>query len=339
LWIIANTLRHKLIALARLSRIGMSPLTMSVPVLGSLTTDKSLPLEHWIWLALVGLCAHIFGFGLNDLIDYPLDKNIRKHHPLVTGEIARWQAWIWVLLPLPISFGVYHVLLHGSDTGFILLCSSIFASVIFNKWSKWGRIPSLLAEIGLAVSIGLLCLSGSAVDGQLTVQSIVFATTLAFVLMLLNSVPSGLKDIKTDSDFGVESFVISTGSKMLGEDQLFISPALRRYSLLLQSTIFILFTSFFVILKSNPLIISIAIILPIYAALHLRMILAVRSFHALRHSMPLLSGYFNFGALLILIIDRMPGLMQLIVVSFIVFLLQIPLRVGFRTWRRRYDVL
>lgn len=324
--------------LAQLSRIAMAPLTVSVPILGLLAVDLSPSSGNLVGLGVVGLCAHIFGFGLNDLIDFPLDRTVttRQRHPLITGALRKWQAWTWILLQVPLSLLIYRVALDGNSTGLLILFLSILLSVIYNLWSKWGWLPRFLAELGLAASIGLLCLSGSALTGNISSSAALYALTLALVLLLLNSVPSGLKDLQTDTAFGADSFVQSTGTRMDDEDRMVISVALRRYSAVLQGSIIVGLVGLIVLLEPAPLVTILVILLTLYAALHLRMLLAVRSFQALRRSLPLLNGYYNYAALLLVLIDRMPRGLQGIVVVYVIGLLTVPLRLMLRLWRRRH---
>ncbi|MBZ0310023.1 MAG: UbiA family prenyltransferase, partial [Anaerolineae bacterium] len=109
----------KLLAFLRLGRVGMSPLTMSVPVLGAFSAGETSP--HLWLLMLIGLSAHFFGFGLNDLIDHPIDRKTpyRQRHPLTTGRLQYGEAWAFVLLQIPLSLALYSR--FNAQTGLIVL--------------------------------------------------------------------------------------------------------------------------------------------------------------------------------------------------------------------------
>jgi len=325
--------------LARFGRVGMAPLTISVPIMGALTLGEPLPCVGLLGLGGLGLCAHLFGFGLNDIIDYPLDRTISKRqgHPLVTGKLTRLQAWAFTLLQVPLALGIYRFLLQGSNVGLGILCLSILLSAVYNLWSKWGSIPRLLPELALAVSIGLLSLSATLLsNGATSPRSLIFAFSLTLLLLLVNSGPSGLKDLKTDAAFGAKSFVLSTGSRMLDEDRMLVSRVLWLYSTVLQLMLLICMLVLIILFRPPWLIAALVCILGIYAALHLRMLLAIRSFTALRRSMPLLNGYYNYGALSLLVVRWMPIGLQLFYSLLILALLLIPWRLSFRIWRNRY---
>jgi 4-hydroxybenzoate polyprenyltransferase len=332
----------KLADLTYLGRIGMSPLTVSVPILGVLTPSEpniaQSPLVFFA-LGLVGLSAHFFGFALNDLIDQAVDSvhPKRQSHPLIAGRLSRREAWLFVLIQIPLALGLYIFALQGTLGGVILLGLSGGCSVAYNLWSKHGTVPRILPEVSLAVSIGLLCLAGASINSdQISTRSVLFATALALVLLLVNSVPSGLKDIKTDSESGARSFVLSTGSRMLDTDAIFLSRRLRIYCYTLQIAILV----FLVVLTeifSVPLPLRFLIIaLGIYGGLHLRLILSVRSFQVLRKAMPLLNGYYDYFALALCVVPLMPLALQICYGLAVLALLAIPLRLGFQVWRNRY---
>lgn len=278
----------RLLALAQLGRINMAPLTVSVPLLGALTLGRSLALYEWLGLGIVGLCAHLFGFALHDLIDQPIDRSVpeRQQHPLVTGRLGRQEAWIFVLIQPPLAVILYG-LLGGTGEGLAVLCLSIGLGIVYDLWSKRGRVPRILSEVALALSIGLLCLAGAMLKtAQVPVQSTLYAVALTLVLLLLNSVSSGLKDLKTDAASGATSFILSTGSRMVDGDRVQITKVVWVYSAAIQSAIFIcqvLMLSFF-----NPGLLAKALVmvLSLYAALHLRMLLATQSSSRMRSSMP-----------------------------------------------------
>lgn len=333
-------MRKKIIALAILGRLGMSPLTMSVPVLGALSATDSLALGEILTLMLLGLCAHLFGFGLNDIIDHPIDQPVRQKHPLTSGWLKQWEAWIFVLFQLPLAPGIYYFWLQGQKVGLGVLILSIFLSVIYNLFSKRGFFSRLMAELSLAGSIGLLCAAGTLTQTEnLPPESAIFATTLTLILLLLNSIPSGLKDLKTDEAFGAQSFVLAAGCTMLDDDHYFLPSRLRWYSGILQLTI----TSgiAFLLIEFRPaLLLSILImILTLYSALHLRMLLQITSFNAIRFSLPLLNGFYNYAALSLILVDRMPLWLQLLYVGLVIGLIAVPLRIGFGMLRYKLQEL
>jgi len=288
---IFSPLVRKTINLFSVGRISGAPLTISVPILGALSLGQSLTSTDILGLGSIGLCAHLFGFSLNDIIDYPIDCTVpyRKSHPLVTKRISMKEAWIFAVMQIPIAIGIYIIALDVSRTGAFLMLLSIATSAIYNLWSKRGKIPRYFAELSLALSIGFLCCFGAATQSTIiSLQSVLFSLTLAILLFLLNSVPSGLKDIKTDENFNVESFVIASGCRMVGDDGIFIPKKIWWFVFSLQFIVILCFVilgshyhpSWFVVILTSALL--------LFSTLHLRLILTISSFEALQRSSPML---------------------------------------------------
>jgi 4-hydroxybenzoate polyprenyltransferase len=310
---------------------------MSVPLLGAFSAGVQASGLSLVGLLLIGLCAHCFGFSLNDLIDLPFDRQApyRQDGALIAARVSRKAGWVFALLQVPLAIGVY-IFLDGQALGVGALCISISLSIVYNLWSKMGRLPRLLPELALAASILLLCFVGASLrPGLPDWVSLLFAAELGLILLLLNSVSSGLKDLKTDEVTGAHSFVLSTGSYMLGEDQMQLSTTLRVYSLILQLGIWLGGLCLVKLILPGWPIFLLVIVLSIFGALHLRMLLFMNSFSALRKSMPLLNGFYNYTALALLVSGSMPFWLDLVYGLFAAWLLLLPLRVSLQVWLKR----
>ncbi|MEI6332615.1 MAG: UbiA family prenyltransferase [Pseudanabaena sp. ELA645] len=330
---------RKFYNLLLVSRALMSPLTISAPIMGWLTVSKYLSVYEFLSLGIVGFCFHLFGFALNDILDLNIDKNApsRKKSPLVIGKVKLWEVWSFTLIQIPVMLAVYYFLIQGSTIGLIVLCSSIILGAIYDIWSKQGNLPKFLAELALASSIGMLSLVGAlSKTEQISLKSIIFALSLTLLLLLLNSVPSGLKDLKTDFESGAKSFVISAGCRMRDSDQIFIPKKVWIYSTILQVLIIVslvLMMQLFVISwQTNVLV----VLLTIYAILHLRMILSLKSFTVLRRSDPLLNGFYNYYATSLFVLDLMPFYLKIFYILHISILLVKPWYQGIQVWRNGY---
>lgn len=330
---------NKLLYLLTISRALMSPLTISVPIMGALTVSNYLSDLEVINLGFIGFCCHVFGFGLNDILDLKVDKNApsRKKSPLVTGKLKLWEAYVFTIIQVPIMLAIYYFLIQGSKLGLILLCVSIILAVIYDLWSKHGKFPKLLAELALASSIGILSLGGAfSKTEQISLKSIIFALTLTLILLLLNSVPSGLKDLKTDFECGAKSFVISAGCKMVDSDEMLIPKRLWIYCTILQMLIIIGLIFMTWLFSTSWDINILVVVLTVYSCLHLQMILSLKYFNRLRKSSPLLNGFYNYYALSLFVIGGMPFYMKILYILPILFLLVNPWYQGIRLWRNGY---
>lgn len=326
---------------AHLGRVGMSPLTISVPILSTFAiAENSVSTAYWVGLIGLGLTTHLFGFALNDLIDHPVDRThpSRQNHPLTTGELSLREAWIFTLLQIPLAFFCLIGLLGGDWPAIGVLVASLLCSIIYDKWSKWGRLPRLIPEIALAASVSLLGISAMfARTDTPPNRAILWAAVLGMGLLLLNSVASGLKDLKTDGAYGARSFVLSTGTRMVDEDTLEISTPLRWYAAILQALVLV-GTGILLVQFSPPIpLIILSIILSIYGALHLRMLLGIRSFQGLLASIPLLNGHYTYTAIVLIVIDRLPLLFQLLIGWLVIIILLPPIRLAISMWRRGYQ--
>lgn len=329
--LIVAVIRH-LFYWGLVSRVQMAPLTISVPIIGAYLSANPTP-SAALGLGAIGLCAHVFGFGLNALVDLPLDRTIPhlQKHPLVSGKLPLWEAWMLVLVQIPLA------LLLGWWLGchLPLLSASGGLSVVYNLWSKWGRLPRLLPELALAGSIGLLALIG----GTFTAALWLLAFNLSLILLLLNSVSSGLKDIQTDAQYGARSFVLSSGTHITSDGRFMVSTSLKSYSAVLQGFVMIGLLSLAFVLHQTWWIVAFTLILMTYAALHLRLLLSIQTAEAIRASKPLLNGYYNFAALLLVMFHSMPFGIRLMSFLLIFNLMLTPLRLSWRLWRDRYGLI
>lgn len=313
----------------------MSPLTVSVPILGAFAV-RTIEISSWdvIYLALIGFCCHIFGFVLNDIIDLPIDINApyRKKSALVSGKVKRQEAWIIVFIQIPIIYYLYIISLGGLIIGVILLTLSILSSIIYNLYSKKGFIPKFLAETSLALSISLLCLAASVVFTETIDKGpLIISVVLFFVLLSVNSVSSGLKDLKSDFESGGNSFVISMGARVFDKKVVYIPQKLVFYANIIQ--LIIVFSLIHGLNYYNHcLYIKImALVFCSYAFMHLNSMLRKKTFVGLVKSKVLLNGYYNYAALLLIFYDLLPILLRLL---FIFFLL-LPILFFFQRKRKR----
>lgn len=303
-----------------MARWKMAPISMSVPIFGGLILNQNIDFTSYIFLGLLGLSAHLFGFGLNDIIDYDLDIKVihRKNSPLVKGSMSKTTAWILTLVQIPIMYLIYILLLTPSSLGIIILTSSIVFSVFYNLWSKKGNISKFFAELSLALSIGLILLSGTlSFSTQLSIEALLFAISMTLVLLMLNSVPSGLKDLRTDSLSGARSFVISSGCKMLDDNRIHISKKIKFYSFTLQVLIFISLSIEAYLLQIywyNYLLIC---VLCFFSYAHIKAILNKETIDDFNSFNPLLNGFYTYFGSTVLLIDKLYAVWYLVILMYL----------------------
>jgi 4-hydroxybenzoate polyprenyltransferase len=285
----------------------MLPLTAIVPVWGYWSVLGGIG-DWWVVFQLlgVGASAHIFGFGLNDIVDLSIDKQTayRNDSPLVKGTLSLTTAWTIVLLQIPLMFFLYHLNGGGEKKilGDGLLLISILLSMVYNFFSKRGKLKRWLAEVSLALSIGFLCLAGSYLFRfSIAAPAIIYAISFSLVLLSINSLGSGLKDLKTDLEAGGQSFVIENGARMIGADQIFISKKLKVFGYTLQVFILLSFVAYLWAIGNFHVLLILSFICWGFGFLHLRHLLSQKKFTLIHQKAPLLYGYLNLVSLTLLL--------------------------------------
>ncbi|MCH2045132.1 MAG: UbiA family prenyltransferase [Saprospiraceae bacterium] len=317
-----RNLQRKLNAYLNLSRLGMMPLTISVSIITLCLLPESHGLEIWLGAIALGMWVHAFGFALNDCVDYPIDKTVpyRQKSPLVSGALNMQEAIGFTILQALLAYVTYIGLLGGRGMGIALLSLSMLSSIVYNIWSKRGVMLRFIAEFCLALSLGLLVLAiAFALSISLSPLVYAFAGTLSLVLLQLNSVPSGLKDLKTDYEFGAKSFVIATGAKMLDDRAYHLPKRLKIYALSLQVLIIGGLILCIYLMNLEWYYASMILLLSIYASVHIYHLLQIKFFQKLLLFSPLLSGYFNYIAVSLIVIKSMPYVFYLVPLYFLTY--------------------
>lgn len=315
------------------------PVSMSVPLAGALIQEVTLGGFEIFILLFIGACAHLGGFLVNDLMDFQLDRTVstRQNSPLIRETISLRSATIFAFLQFPLAIFCYIIFLHGTPFGIASLIASMLCSFIYNRWSKWGNIPRIIPELALALSITLLCLTGTfAVSADLHATHILFCAVMGVVLLFVNSIPSGIKDIDTDADYGANSFVLSTGSYATDDGTLFMSRRLRLYTIALQCIISTNTIALMLMVGIQGWLVMIMLVLMVYAVLHVRQMLTTNTLAQFKRNIPFLGGFYNYFALYLIVWDGLPLLLKLLYSLALLLILSPPLRRAYALWRRRY---
>jgi len=194
----------------------------SVLLFGVFATSHTPTVADYLKLALLSICGHIFGYGLNDVVDKPYDRFKPLHrgqHRKIRKPFSRDIMLTIVLLQLPIILCVGALFYgFGPSTLFILLAlASIAVYDLFGKIS--GRFV-LIPHIFFPLSLALLCLGGYTLFDPVSSIGIPFSLLLVTLYLnsfLANSVQAGLYDLKGDQDAGVSTVAIWSGSQATGK--------------------------------------------------------------------------------------------------------------------------
>ena len=201
----------------KLARSFNSFLTGISPVMGAIAMGN-FNLFHLIILFIIGFFGHTYGFVLNDLLDYKIDKENKElsDRPLISGTISVKKAWAFTIISLLISFilGFYYAYVTSRYFPIIILFGSAFLITIYDLISK--KLP--LMDIFDSAAVFMLILYGSAtVSGNLTE-----VTQLAWLVCFLGAlqvffmqlVPGGLKDIENDYKTGAKTVAVKMGVRV-----------------------------------------------------------------------------------------------------------------------------
>ncbi|MCG6533818.1 MAG: UbiA family prenyltransferase [Syntrophales bacterium LBB04] len=230
-----------------LARIQTAMLTAVTPLIGALvmwglanqeghlaghTITQVLGQSSWrLWalsiqLLLMGVLVHIYGFVLNEYIDYPIDRRTPQgaHKPLVTRVIPLSHGFYLPVLAAGAAL-VWLSILTGFDLQIIVLfLASLGGALIYDLYGK--RVP--LMDIPLALWAFLFCLVGALAaltgSGQVIHSSpatwsvldipwqVVAVSALAGLQVWFNnSVEGGIKDAGTDRRLGVKTLAVVMG--------------------------------------------------------------------------------------------------------------------------------
>jgi 4-hydroxybenzoate polyprenyltransferase len=198
-------------------------------------------IAHLIILFLIGFFGHTYGFVLNDILDYKIDKYEKelKDRPLVSGTISLKKAWIFAVTSLIISLALalYLSFVSRSILSFAVLIISASFVTLYNLVSK--KIP--LTDIILAIGVFLLVLYGATFTTAMFTPLIWIVCLLGAIQVLyMNIVAGGLKDIENDSQKGANTLAVKLGVRILHE-QLHVTPSfyLVAYGIQISDIIFV----------------------------------------------------------------------------------------------------
>lgn len=201
----------------KLARSFNSFLTGISPVMGAIAMEN-FELYQLFLLFLIGFFGHTYGFVLNDILDYKIDKLNTElvDRPLISGTISLKKAWIFAIISMIISFllAIYLAYITGSYYPLIILLLSALVITTYDIISK--KYP--LMDIFSSTAVFLLILYGAT-----TVSGNIFnIANLAWIVCLLGwiqvffmqLVPGGLKDIKNDFEAGAHTAAVKFGVRV-----------------------------------------------------------------------------------------------------------------------------
>lgn len=242
----------------KLARSFNSFLTGISPVMGAIAMSD-FNIFHLTILFVIGFFGHSYGFVLNDILDYKIDKKNKElsDRPLISGTISLKKALIFAFISLIISFtlAIYYAYISNNFFPLIILAGSAFLITIYNTISK--KLP--LMDIFDSLAVFMLILYGSTtVTGY--IQGI---TNLAWFICIIGAIqvffmqliPGGLKDIKNDYETGAKTVAVKLGVRVADDNKLTVPISFKIISYLIQIiNIILVFLPFYFIFRERDFI-------------------------------------------------------------------------------------
>lgn len=272
-------------------------------------------------LVVIGFCAHYFGFALNDIVDHNIDAEVEYHsNPISNGTLAPVSAWIATITILVISILVL-VSVAAKPLSILIYIISVSFSVFYNLQSKATAFSKSLTELSLGLAIGGLFLVGVTIDSaQVSNAVLIFGLGLVLVVILLNSVLGGLKDIHTDIRQGAYTFVMSMGVSIRQDGSLAMPRSFKMYASILQWLILICVICAVVATQPGWLTTALVFALSIYSVSHLAHTLETSLIRSSQWSKIVRSAYAHYASLLLIALPTFPIILRVFYLIFIVVL-------------------
>ena len=306
----------------KLSRSFNAGLTAIAPVLGALSNGED-NLFHLFLFFLVGFFGHCYGFALNDIVDYKVDKLSAEleARPLVSGKISLKNAWIFTIAMLIISFllAIYVAFIYANFITLAILASSAISITIYDFISK--KKPAM--DIFVAGGIFLLIIYGAmTVNLKLSSLAKIVAILGTLQVLFMQFIAGGLKDAEHDYKAKAKTLAISLGVRVQN-GELFIPLSFKILAYLLQAIyLFFLFYPFFTLFEGKFILMIFLAILSILMIYISHRLLSMKKF--VRNEARKYIGlhyYINFSLVPFMLIPVNPFIALLAIVPPLTFIL------------------
>jgi 4-hydroxybenzoate polyprenyltransferase len=198
----------------RLVRIHFVGFTCVWPLLGLGATPTSPSGSTLLTVLTIGVCFHLFGFLLNDVVDLPIDRTQprRARDPLVRGSISAGTVLVLATLQIPIAFVV--AWRAGADVATLVALAVAFGFMaIYNVYGKRSRVP-VLTDLVLGLSGGAFVIFGAGMsDRGPSSVTILVASYTALYFLLFNGIHGGMRDMENDAECGVRTTGLYLGMR------------------------------------------------------------------------------------------------------------------------------
>jgi len=239
----------------KLSRSFNAVLTAISPVMGAIAMQEYDIVKLFL-LFQIGFFGHTYGFVLNDILDYNIDKSSKEisDRPLISGTISIKKAWIFaissLIYALSIAFIISFITKNYLPIIFLIL-SSIFIT-IYDFISK--KYPAMDIFVALGVFFIIIYGASTAVDNlQISKLAIIVGILGSIQVLFMQFIAGGLKDIENDYKRGANTLAVKLGVR-IANGKLRISAYFKALAYGLQIIdLAVVFLPFFIIWNFNDL--------------------------------------------------------------------------------------
>ena len=224
-------------------------LTGFAPVMGAVAMTQ-FDINFLFLLFLVGFFGHTYGFVLNDIIDYKIDKSSKElcDRPLVSGTISIKKAWIFALLSLIIAYIIAFYIAYKTQSYFpiiFIILSSTFIT-IYDIISK--KFPGMDIFVGLGIFFLIFYGASTVVNSyNITILALLVCILGTIQVLFMQFIAGGIKDIENDYNSGAKTLAIYMGVRIENE-KLKVSNSFKSLAYGLQLIdLIVVFLPFFIV--------------------------------------------------------------------------------------------
>lgn len=213
--------------------------TLSLLLLGVASSGVAPTPRAIAALLAIGVAFHLFAYGLNDLIDLPLDRTElqRSDDPLVRGVITPATLAMIAMVQLPIALGIAWYI-DLPVRGVLALLVAFAGLAAYDTWGKRCPAPWLTDAIQ-GVGWASLLFVGAAMSATTNAATLRMMAAILLYIQLINGVHGPLRDLPNDYRRGARTTAIALGSRPDGAG-VFIPRALVVYALLLHGVLLLI---------------------------------------------------------------------------------------------------
>lgn len=238
----------------KLARSFNAVLTGVSPVMGAIAMQEYDILTLFL-LFIAGFLGHTYGFVLNDIIDYKIDRSSIEisDRPLISGTISLKKAWIFAITSMAVAFLISGYIAYNSGLymPILMLGFSALFITIYDLISK--KLPGMDIFVGLGVFF-LILYGATTVEGSLaSVEPIAWIVCILGTIQVLfmQFIAGGLKDIENDYKMGAKTLAVKLGVRVT-DGKLKISNSFKTLAYGIQLVdVIVVFIPFIFICKIN----------------------------------------------------------------------------------------